>query len=68
VGFYRGNVKAVESEPLRVSQGLDANALPLRLSIALGELQPGKYTCQVSVLAPAAQKFVFWQAPIVLLP
>jgi hypothetical protein len=34
----------------------------------MAKLQPGKYTCQVSVLDPAGQKFAFWRAPIALLP
>jgi len=70
VSFYRGKVKAFESEPLRVSEGLNpkTKALPLRFSLPLAKLQPGRYTCQVSVLDPTAQKFAFWRAPIVVLP
>jgi hypothetical protein len=67
VGFYRGNLKAFESEPLRVAEASNA-AVPVELSIPLEALEPGRYTCQVSVLAPAAQKFAFWRAPVVLLP
>ena len=70
VSFYRGNVKAFETEPLRVSDGLNpkTKALPLKFSVPLGKLEPGRYTCQVSVLDPTAQKFAFWRAPMVLLP
>lgn len=70
VGFYRGKVKAFETEPLRVSEGLNpkTKAVPLRFSVPLAKLKPGKYTCQVSVLDPAAQKFAFWRAPVVILP
>jgi hypothetical protein len=32
----------------------------------MAKLQPGRYTCQVSVLDPTAQKFAFWRAPMVL--
>jgi len=68
VAFYRGKTKAFESAPLEVSQGLNdkSKALPLRFSLPLGKLQPGRYTCQVSVLDPTAQKFAFWRAPMVL--
>ena len=70
VSFYRGKVKAFETEPLRVSEGLNpkTKAVPLRFSVPLAKLKPGKYTCQVSVLDPSAGKFAFWRAPVVLLP
>jgi VWFA-related protein len=70
VSFYRGKVKAFETAPLEVAEGLNAKtkALPLRFSVPLAKLQPGRYTCQVSVLDPTAQKFAFWRAPVVVLP
>jgi len=70
VSFYRGKAKAFESEPLRVTQGLNAKtkAVPLRFSLPLAKLRPGRYTCQVSVFDPAVQKFAFWRAPIAILP
>jgi hypothetical protein len=70
VSFYRGKTKAFETEPLQVSDGLNpkTKALPLKFSVPLEKLQPGRYTCQVSVLDPTAQKFAFWRAPMVLLP
>ena len=70
VSFYRGKVKAFETEPLRVAEGLNpkTKAVPLRFSVPLAKLRPGKYTCQVSVFDPAAQKFAFWRAPVVVLP
>jgi VWFA-related protein len=70
VSFYRAKVKAFETAPLEVAEGLNAKtkALPLRFSVPLAKLQPGRYTCQVSVLDPTAQKFAFWRAPVVVLP
>ena len=70
VSFYRGKVKAFETAPLEIKDGLDpkSKALPVRFSVPLGKLQPGRYTCQVSVLDPQAQKFSFWRAPIVMIP
>ena len=70
VSFIRAKVKAFETAPLQVTQGLDAKskALPLRFDVPLSKLQPGKYTCQVTVLDPAGQKFAFWRAPVVLIP
>ena len=68
VAFYRGKTKAFESAPLEVSQGLNekSKALPLRFSLPLEKLRPGRYTCQVTVLDPTARKFAFWRAPMVL--
>ena len=70
VSFYRGKVKAFETAPLQVTEGLDAKtkALPVRFSVPLSKLLPGRYTCQVSVLDPQGQKFAFWRAPIVMVP
>ena len=69
VSFYRGKVKAFQTEALNVSEGLNpkTKAVPLRFSVPLAKLQPGRYICQVSVMDPAAQKFAFWRAPIVVL-
>jgi VWFA-related protein len=68
VTFYRGQVKAFETSPLPVTEGLDpkSKAVPLRFSLSLGQLPAGRYNCQVTVVDPAAQKAAFWQAPVVL--
>ena len=70
VTFYRGKVKAFETDPLQVTDGLNpkTKAVQLKFSVPLAKLQPGRYTCQVSVLDPSAQKFAFWRAPMTLLP
>jgi len=70
VTFYRGDVKAFETPPLAVTDGLDAKskAVPLRFSLPLESLSPGRYECQVTVVDPSGQKAAFWRAPIVLIP
>jgi hypothetical protein len=73
LAFYRGNermVKAFEAEPLQITDGLNPNtkAVPIRFVIPLSKLEPGRYTCQVSVLEPDVQRFAFWRAPVTLLP
>lgn len=70
VSFFRGGVKAFETAPLRVSEGLNtkSKAVPLSFSVPLAKLQPGRYTCQVSVVEPAAKKFAAWRGNMVLLP
>ncbi len=70
VSFYRGRVKAFETAPLQVTDGLNpkSKAVPLKFRFPLGKLEPGRYTCQVSVVNPAAQKFAVWRSPMVVLP
>jgi VWFA-related protein len=70
VSFYRGKVKAFETAPLKITEGLNAKskAVPLSFSVPLGKLQPGRYTCQVNVVEPGVQKFAVWRSPLVLLP
>jgi VWFA-related protein len=70
VTFYRGQAKAFETPPLQVSDGVDnkLKTVPLRFSLSLNKLPPGKYNCQVTVVDPTAQKAAFWQAPVMLLP
>jgi len=70
--FYRGEerkVKAFESAPVQITDGLnpDTKAVPVRFSVPLAKLEPGKYTCQVTVLEPSAQKFAFSRAQMYLL-
>ncbi|HEY3838957.1 MAG TPA: VWA domain-containing protein, partial [Bryobacteraceae bacterium] len=69
ISFYRGKVKAFESAPLEINQGLTkSKSVPVTISLPLNKLKPGRYTCQVSVLNPGSQKFATWRSPIVLLP
>ena len=70
VTFYRGQAKAFETPPLPITEAV-ANRLksmPMKFSIALNKLPPGRYNCQVTVLDPAGQKAAFWQAPVMLVP
>ncbi|MCE5306522.1 MAG: VWA domain-containing protein [Acidobacteriales bacterium] len=70
VSFFRGKQKAFETQPLQVTEGLNpkTKAVPIRFSLSLSKLTPGRYTCQVSVLDPTARKFAFWRAPVVVIP
>jgi VWFA-related protein len=70
VTFYHGQTKAFETPPLAVTEGMDpkSKALPLRFSLALNKLPPGRYDCQVTVVDPNGRKAAFWQAPVMLVP
>jgi VWFA-related protein len=70
VTFYRGQSKAFETPPISITEAL-ANKLrtmPMKFSIPLAKLPPGRYNCQVTVLNPAGAKAAFWQAPVTLVP
>jgi hypothetical protein len=70
LSFYRGHIKAFESEPVALTD-LMANrgsVLPVEFQLALSNLKPGKYTCQVNVIDELGKKFGYQRAPIVLLP
>ncbi len=69
VTLYRGHTKAFETQPVSVTQGLDnrLRTMPVKFSLALDKLAPGKYDCQVSVIDPASQKAAFWQTSVMLI-
>jgi len=70
VTFYKGSAKAMQTPPVKVSEGMDpkSHMLPVKLSFGLSKLKPGEYNCQVTVLDPTAQKAAFWQAPVMVIP
>jgi len=70
VTFYRGQVKAFETPPMEVKEGMSnrLKTMPLRFSVSLEKLPPGRYDCQVTVLDPTSRKAAFWQAPVMLIP
>ncbi|HTS65281.1 MAG TPA: VWA domain-containing protein [Candidatus Acidoferrales bacterium] len=70
VSFYRGKVKTFEAPVVRITDGLNpkSKAVPVRVAMPLASLQPGRYTCQVSVLMPSTQRFAVWRSSMVLLP
>jgi VWFA-related protein len=70
VSFFRGKLKAFETEPLIVKDGLNAKskALPVRFAVPLSSLKPGKYICQVSLFDLAAQKRSYTRADVYVTP
>src|SRR4051812_11855894 len=52
VSFYRGEVKAFETAPLMVTDGLDpkTRAVPLRFSVPLEGFATGRYECQLTII------------------
>ncbi|HLK48099.1 MAG TPA: VWA domain-containing protein [Bryobacteraceae bacterium] len=69
VTFYRGQAKAFETSPIKVTESLNnrLKTTPIKFSLPLNKLRAGEYNCQVTVLDPTSQKAAFWQAPVVLI-
>jgi VWFA-related protein len=66
--FYRDGAPVFETEPL----GVDAwdaktRALPIRLAVSPGQLPPGSYECQVTVLDPSTNRTAYWRAPVAII-
>jgi hypothetical protein len=70
VSFFQGDVKVFETQPLPVVDGLDqrSKAVPIRLSVPLDKLTPGRYDVQVAVMEPESKLVNFWQGPIAIVP
>jgi len=63
--FYRDGIKTFETDAVGIETwDPKSRAVPIRLSIAAGQMEPGSYECQVTVLDPAAGKAAFWRGPV----
>lgn len=69
VNFYRDGKQVYSAPPIAVKAdpGSRLGVVPINLQLAVDQLTPGEYSCQVTVLDPAGQRVAFWAAPIVLL-
>lgn len=70
VSLYRDRIKEFETEPFRVAEAQrdKGDAMPVEIELPLSKLEPGSYTCQVSVIDETGRKFAFRRAPLILLP
>lgn len=69
VAFFRGKVKAFESQLLSTEKLTDParGAAVIQIEIPLSQLKPGYYLCQVNAVDAAASKFAFPRVPILIL-
>jgi VWFA-related protein len=70
VTLLKGEEVVFESPAYTVTEGMDpkSKAVPFKLSLPLGPVEPGEYVFQITVLDPTVQKAAFWQAPIKIVP
>jgi VWFA-related protein len=68
VSLYREGKKAFESAPIAVMPDAESRlgVVPFSFQIGLGDLAPGEYQCQISVLDPSGHRVAFWVNPIML--
>jgi hypothetical protein len=63
--FYRDGVRVFETETIGVDTwDPKTKALPIRLAVLPGALEPGAYDCQVTVLSPATNKTAYWHGRV----
>jgi VWFA-related protein len=70
VSFYREQAKTFETQPMELTSPLNnrLQTMPFSFSIPLGQVPPGEYDCQISVLDPTGKKAAFWQAQVKVIP
>ena len=68
--LFAGARKAFESSPVRAAQtAVNRNgAVPFQLQVPLGNLAPGRYTSQLTIIDEMGRKFAFARTPMVILP
>jgi VWFA-related protein len=68
VSLYKDGKKALESAPLaaKPTEGSRLGVTPFSFHLALGNLAPGRYDCQISVLDPTGHRVAFWVSPVML--
>src|SRR5580704_697771 len=69
LSIFRGNLKAFESEPVRVTGlGEHRATMPIQFQVPLNKLRAGQYTCQLNIIDEVGHKFAYRRSPLVLLP
>jgi VWFA-related protein len=68
--FSREGAKVYESQPVTVTDGVHrtSKAVPVRLTIPLTSLSPGRYDWQVTIIDPTGHKAAFWQTAVAIVP
>jgi hypothetical protein len=70
LALYRDGKKVFESDPVAAHRLLENrfDALPVRLTVPLAQVQPGKYQCQVNVIDQFGRKFAFPRTALAIVP
>ncbi len=70
VGFYQSGKLVEQASPISVKPPTTERLapVPFSFSLPLGQLDPGEYECQVTVLDPTDSISTFWRAAIRIVP
>ncbi len=70
LALYSNGKKVFESEPVTARRLLEnrPGTLPVRLTVPLAKMGPGKYQCQVNVIDEFGRKFAFPRTALVIIP
>jgi len=70
LSLYQGDKNVFQTAPLPVVGGMDlkSKAVPVRFSVPLEVIEPGRYECQITVLEPETGKAAFWRMPLAVVP
>jgi hypothetical protein len=68
--FYRDGAKVYETQAVTVTDGVQrtSKAIPVRMSISLRDLSPGRYDWQVTIIDPTGRRAAFSQLPVAIVP
>ena len=68
VTLYKDGKKAFESKPLAATPevGSRLGVTPFSFHLGVGDVAPGRYDCQITVLDPAGKRVAFWVNPVML--
>jgi hypothetical protein len=70
LAFYQKDKKVFETKPIRANRLSDkrTGTLPVWLQMAVADIQPGKYDCQLNLIDEFGRKFAFPRTPMAVLP
>ncbi len=68
VSLFKEGKKAFESAPLAAlpEQGSRLGVTPFSFHLSLGDVAPGRYDCEITVLDPTGHRVAFWVNPVML--
>jgi VWFA-related protein len=69
LALFQDNRKIFETDPVRSSRPIEgrSGAVPVRLTVPLTAIQPGKYQCQLNVIDQFGRKFAFPRTALAIL-
>ncbi len=69
LAFFKNNRKVFETGPVRSGRTIPGRVatLPVRMTVPLGNIQPGQYECQLNVIDEMGRRFAFPRTSLAIL-